>query len=165
MRALHVRLLLFSGLFACFDSSSVSLYWLNVPNKIFGSIYGPSAAKGLTLFCSILLALLYQPSYTKLFVINLLATEFFLLPSNYHSENSLHSFTWHGVFFRCLLFGTDFFLVLMFSGLRIEAPLLFTVQGNYIFTIFKAENQESQFLMLDTKPSIDKHKFLSFKGW
>ena len=34
----------------------------------------------------------------------------------------------------------------------------------YIYTIFKAENQEIQFLLLCTKPNIDKHKFLFFKG-
>ena len=43
---------------------------------------------------------------------------------------------WHGLFS----------LVLMFSGLRIEAPPLSTVQSKYIYTFFKAENQEIQFL-------------------
>ena len=51
----------------------------------------------------------------------------------------------------------------MFPGLRIEAPPLSTVQG--VYAIFKAENQEIQFPLLSIKPSIDKHKFLSFKGW
>ena len=52
----------------------------------------------------------------------------------------------------------------MFTGVRIEAPPLSTVQGKCIYTIFKAENQETQFLILCTKPSIEKHKFLFFKG-
>ena len=62
---------------------------------------------------------------------------------------------WHGLFS----------LVLMFSGLRIEAPPLFTVQDKCICTIFKADNQEIQFPLLCTKPNIDIHKFLSFKSW
>ena len=62
---------------------------------------------------------------------------------------------WHGLFS----------LVLMFAGLRNEAPLLFTVQSKCIYTIFEAEIQEIQFPFICTKPSIDKHKFLSFKGW
>ena len=57
-----------------------------------------------------------------------------------------------------------FSLVLMSSGLRIEALPLSTVQGTCMYTIFKAENQEIQFPLLCTKPSIDKHKFLSFNG-
>ena len=52
-----------------------------------------------------------------------------------------------------------FSLVLMFPGLRIEAPLLFTVLGKCIYTIFKAKNKEIQFPLLCTKPSTDKHKF------
>ena len=39
---------------------------------------------------------------------------------------------WHGFFS----------LVLMFLRLRIEAPLLSTVQGKYIYNICKAENHE-----------------------
>ena len=53
----------------------------------------------------------------------------------------------------------------MFPGLRIEDLSLSTVQGKCIYTIFKAENQEIQFQLLCTKPSIDKQKFLSYKGW
>ena len=69
-------------------------------------------------------------------------------------------------FFPCLLFITTFFsLVLVFPGLRIEAPPSSTVQDKCIYTIFKAENQEIQFPFLCTKPSRDKHKLLSFKGW
>ena len=62
---------------------------------------------------------------------------------------------WHGLFS----------MVLIFPGMRIEAPPLSTVKGKCIYTIFRAENQEIQYLLLCTKPSIDKHKFLSFKGW
>ena len=58
---------------------------------------------------------------------------------------------WHGLFS----------LVLMFSELRIEAPPLSTVED----TIFNVENQEIQFPLLCTKPNIDKHTCLSFKGW
>ena len=62
---------------------------------------------------------------------------------------------WHGLFS----------LTLMFPRLRIEVPSLSTVQGNCMYIFFKAENQEIQFLLLCTKPSKDKHKFLSLKAW
>ena len=62
---------------------------------------------------------------------------------------------WHGLFS----------LVLIISGLRIEALPLSMVKGKCIHTIFKAANQEIQFPLLCTKPSKDKLKFLSFKGW
>ena len=62
---------------------------------------------------------------------------------------------WHG----------HFSLILTFPGLRIEAPPLSTVQDKYIYKILKAKNQETQFLLLCTKPSTDKHKFSSFQGW
>ena len=39
-----------------------------------------------------------------------------------------------------------------------------TAQSKYIYTIFKVENQVIQFPLLCTKPSIAKHKLLSFKG-
>ena len=59
-----------------------------------------------------------------------------------------------------------FSMILMFPGLRIEAPPLSTVQGGCIYEIFKVENQEIKFPLLCTKPSIDKHhKFSSFQGW
>ena len=55
---------------------------------------------------------------------------------------------WHGIFL-----GTH--------ELRIEAPPLSTAQGKYIYiyTIFKAENQEIPFLLLCTKTNIDIRKF------
>ena len=56
------------------------------------------------------------------------------------------------------------FLVLNFPGLIIDAPPISTVQSKYIYTIFKVKIQETQFLLLCTEPSIDNHKFLSFKG-
>ena len=62
---------------------------------------------------------------------------------------------WHGLFS----------LVLMIHGLRIEAPPLSTVLNKCIRTIFKAENQEIEFPLLCTKPSIDTHNSLSVKGW
>ena len=96
--------------------------------------------------------------------INPLAAEF-LLASNWHGDNFLHTFTLHGIFFPCLLFGTDFSLVFPFPGLRIEALPLSIVQDKCKYKIFKAENQETQFPLLKTKPSIDKHKFSSFLGW
>ena len=55
---------------------------------------------------------------------------------------------WHGLFS----------LVLAFPGLRIEALSLSTWYV-YIYTIFKVENQETQFPLVCTKPSIDRHKF------
>ena len=58
-----------------------------------------------------------------------------------------------------------FSFIPLFPGLRIEAPRLSTVQGKCIYTNFKAEKQEIQFLLLCTKSSTGKHKFLSFKGW
>ena len=62
---------------------------------------------------------------------------------------------WHGLFS----------LVFVFPGLRIGAPPLSTVQVKCIYTSCKVENQKIQFPLLCTKPSIDRHKFLSFKGW
>ena len=53
---------------------------------------------------------------------------------------------WHGLFS----------LVLMFLRLTIEALPLSTVHGKFKYNIFKAENQETQFLLLCTKPGIDK---------
>ena len=58
-----------------------------------------------------------------------------------------------------------FSLVLLFPGLRIEVPPPSTVHGKCTYTIFKVKNQETQFLLLCTKPSIDKHNFLSCKSW
>ena len=55
---------------------------------------------------------------------------------------------WHGLFS----------FILTFPERRIEAFPLSTVQGKYIYNIFKVENQETQFSLLCTKPSIDKHK-------
>ena len=55
---------------------------------------------------------------------------------------------WHGLFS----------LVLVFTGLRIEALPISTVQG--IYTISKAENQEIQFPFSCTKPGVDKHVFV-----
>ena len=60
-------------------------------------------------------------------------------------------------FFQCLLFGTDFSLVLMFPGLIIEAPLLFTVQGKCIYIFLKRRIRKLNFRSY--VPSIDKHKF------
>ena len=66
----------------------------------------------------------------------------------------LHTFTWHEVLSMFTLWHGLFSLVLMFPGLKIKVPPLSTVHGNNIHTIFKAENQEIQYLLLCTKPSI-----------
>ena len=97
--------------------------------------------------------------------VNPLAAEFFLLPSNWHGGNFLHTLTGHGCFFHVYCLALTFTLVLTLPRLKIEAPPLFTVQGKYIYKMFKAENQETQFPLLCTKPHIDKHKFSSFHGW
>ena len=89
-----------------------------------------------------------------------------MLPSNWHGDNYLHILIWHGVyFFIFTVWHGHFSLVLTFPGLRIEDPPLCTVQGKCLYTIFKAENQETQFPLLYTKPSIDKFKFSSLQGW
>ena len=44
----------------------------------------------------------------------------------------------------------------MFAGLRIEALPQSTLQDKYVYTLFKAENQEIQFPLLCTKLSKDK---------
>ena len=87
-------------------------------------------------------------------MVNPLAAELFFATLELVRRSFLQTLTWHGLFS----------LVLMFPGLRIEAPPLSTVQGKCIYTFFKAENQEIQLLLLCTKPSKDKHKFLFFKG-
>ena len=67
--------------------------------------------------------------------------------------------------------GTEFFsmftvwyglfsFVLTFPRLRIEDSTLSTVQGKCVYKIFKVENQETQFPLLCTKSSIDKHVFI-----
>ena len=58
-----------------------------------------------------------------------------------------------------------FSLILVFSGLRIESLPLSIVQGKCICTTFKAEIQEIELPLLCTKPSKNKHTFLSFKDW
>ena len=69
-------------------------------------------------------------------------------------------------FFQCLLFGTDFFLwYSCILGWELKLRPLSTVQGKCTYTIFNAENQEIQSPLSCTKPSIDKHKFLSFIAW
>ena len=63
---------------------------------------------------------------------------------------------WHGLFP----------LILMFPGLRIEALPLSKVLRKSIYTIFKRRTRKLSFhsyVPVCTKPSIDKHKFLSFK--
>ena len=60
---------------------------------------------------------------------------------------------WHGLFS----------LVLIFPGLRIEAPPPSTVQGQCVYILFKAEHQKIHFPLLCTKPSKDKHTFFFFQ--
>ena len=78
--------------------------------------------------------------------LNPLAAEFFRYPLG-----ARRSLTWHGLSFSMFTVWHGLFsLVLMFPGLRIEGPPLFTIQGNCINTFFKAANQEIQFLLLCT---------------
>ena len=84
---------------------------------------------------------------------------FFVCYPPMHVDNFLHTLTWDGVYFFILTVWHGLYsLVFTFSGLRIGALLLSSVQGKCIYNIFKAENQETQF-QLCTKPSIDKHNF------
>ena len=77
----------------------------------------------------------------------------------------LQTLTWHGLLFSMFTIWYGLFsLLLMFPKMRIEAPPPSTVQGKYIYTLFKAENQTIQLPLLCTKPSKDKCKFLSFRG-
>ena len=74
---------------------------------------------------------------------NPLAAEFFLLPSNWHGDNVLHTFTWHGVFFHAYCLARTFFFGTHVPMLRIKALPLSTVQGKCIYTNFNAQNQET----------------------
>ena len=75
----------------------------------------------------------------------------------------LQVFTWHGLF-QCLLFGMDFFLwYSCFPGWDLKLRPIHST-GFVIYTFFKAEPVDSNPLIC-TKPSKDKHKFFSFKGW
>ena len=74
--------------------------------------------------------------------INPLAVEFFLLSIAGHGVNFLQTFTWHGLSFSIFSVWHGLFsLVLMLSGLRIEAPTPSAVQGKCIQPSFKAETQ------------------------
>ena len=110
---------------------------------------------------------------------------FCLLPFNWYSDNFYIPSPGTEFFLHVYCLAQTFFLVLMFPGLRIEKSgnrlpaskglitrssllcegALSTVQGKCIYTIFKVENQETQFSLLCTKPSIDKHMFSSFQQW
>ena len=90
-------------------------------------------------------------------MLNPMAAEFFRYPSGMKiifykpspgTDFLFNVYFWHGLFI----------FVFMFFRLRIEAP-----PPSAIY-FFKAENHEIQFPFLCTKPSKDKHKFLSFKG-
>ena len=88
---------------------------------------------------------------------------FLLLCLNWHGDNFLNTFTWLRVYFSMFSVWHGLLsFVLIFLGLRIKALFL---QDKCIYTIFKMDNQEIQFPLLCTKPSTDKHTFLSFKGW
>ena len=74
-------------------------------------------------------------------IVNPLAAEFFLLPFAGHRINFIQTFTWHEhSLSMCTVWHGLFSLVLMFSGLRIEALPCSTVQGMCI-QFYKAENQ------------------------
>ena len=89
---------------------------------------------------------IYIYIYTYMIYINRFLRRFFYTLQG-HGDNFLQTFTWHGVFFSMFTVWHGLFsLVLLFPGLRIEAPPLSTVQGKCIYTIFKAEIQEIQFL-------------------
>ena len=78
---------------------------------------------------------------------NPLAAEFFVLPTSWHGDNffTYLRLEW-SIFFHIYSLLLYFFsLALTSSGLRIKAPSLFTLQGKYTYTIFKAENQELNF--------------------
>ena len=57
-------------------------------------------------------------------------------------------------------FGTD-----VTSGWKLKLHPYLQYRVSVYTQIFKAEKQEIQFPLLYTKPSKDKQKFLSFKGW
>ena len=85
---------------------------------------------------------------------------FFVLSSNWHKDNFLQTLTWHGLSISMFTIWHDFFsLVLMFPGVRIEAPPPSTVQGKCIYTYLQAENQAIQLPLLCTKPCKDKQVF------
>ena len=82
----------------------------------------------------------------KYLPINPSAAEFLLLSSNWHGDNFLHIYTWHQVYFFIFTVWHGLFsLILVFPKLRIEALSLSTVQCKCKYTIFKAENQETNF--------------------
>ena len=71
---------------------------------------------------------------------------FFLLPSNWHKDNFLQTLTWHGLSFSMFTVWHGLFsLVLMFPGLRSEAPLPSTVQGKCRYTFFKWRTRKFNF--------------------
>ena len=94
---------------------------------------------------------------------NSLAAKVFLLPSNWHLDNFVQIITWSGLSYSMFTVWHGLFsLVLMFSGVRIEALPHSQYRVN-VYTLFKAENQLIHFPLLLTKPSKDKHKFFLSK--
>ena len=97
-----------------------------------------------------------------------LAREFFCYPLIGTEINFFTYLDGTSLFFHIYCLAQSFSLVLTFPGLRIEAALLSTVHGKCIYTIYKVQNQETQFPLLCTYPSIDKHKifilFISHLG-
>ena len=62
---------------------------------------------------------------------NTLAAEFYLLPSNWHEDNLLHTFAWHVFYFSMLTVWQTFSLVLTFGRAENWNSALSTVQGKY----------------------------------
>ena len=63
-----------------------------------------------------------------------------------HEDNCLQTLNWHELLFSMFTVWHGLFsLVLMFSGLRIEAPPLSTVQGKCIYTFLKRRTSKFNF--------------------
>ena len=94
----------------------------------------------------LVLTLLLQSFYTLL----CWARSYFFYKPSPGKDFFFSMFTvWHGLFS----------LVLMFPGLRIEAPPHPQYRVS-VYTLFKAENHEIQFPLLCTKPSKDKQRLV-----
>ena len=79
-------------------------------------------------------------------ILNPLAADIFLLPSNWHEDNFLHTVTWHRVYFSMLTVWHGLFsLVLMFPGLKMKDLPISTAQGKCRYTIFKRRTRKFHF--------------------
>ena len=97
--------------------------------------------------------------YFNTFCFNPLVVQFFAILQILQLAWRIFYIPWPGTEFFFHNYGLPQTFGTQISRAWFIAPPLSTVQGKCIYNIFKAENQETQFPYLYTKPSIDKISF------